>query len=174
VDDAPIELDVTLEPADMAALTRKIQRRSRGRLILLVLILVSLLAGWLIARQIYPRTDFIPLLVTLDISLVICVILILSFRGIIFRKAYGDNSYFFAPRHYTIDAKGVNVNTAHTHGFFAWAGIAGVEKSKTHIFVMLPGNTQAHVFPVRALPAAWSADNFAKQLEAWRIQAGTA
>ena len=158
----------------MAALTRRIRRHSRGRLILLVLILVSLLTGWLLARQLYPRVDFVPLLVTLDISLVICVVLILSFRNIIYRKAYGDNSYFFAPRHYAIDAKGVNVNTTHTHGFFAWAGIAGVEKSKAHIFVMLPGNTQAHVLPFRALPAAWSPDNFAKQLEAWRTQAGAA
>ncbi len=174
MDGTPIELDVTLEAADMVALTRKIRRQSKGRLIAVVLALASLLAGGLIARQFYPRVDFTPLLVMFDVTLVIWLLLILSFRNIIYRKAYGENSYFFAPRHYVIDAKGVTVNTAHTHGFFEWAGIAGVEKSKAHIFVMLPGNTQAHVFPFRSLPASLSPDNFAKQLEAWRTQAGAA
>ena len=158
----------------MAALTGRGRRGSRGRLSALVLVLASFLVGWLVARHIYPRTDFMPLLVTLDISLVIFLVLLLSFRGIIFRKAYGENSYFFAPRHYTIDAKGINVKTEHTHGFFAWSVIASVEKSKKHIFIMLPCNTQAHVFPFRSLPATWRPDNFLKQLEAWRTQAGTA
>jgi hypothetical protein len=171
MDTAPIELDVTLDALDMAALTRQVRRKSKGRLVFLILILVSLLAGFMAARMIYPHTNFLPLLVALDISLVILLVLILSFRGLIFRKAYGDNSYFFVPRHYAIDARGVTVDTNYTNGFFAWQGLSGIEKSKAHIYIMLPGNTQAHVIPFHAIPAAWNPDNFVKQLEAWRAQA---
>jgi hypothetical protein len=171
--DTAIEIDVKLGANDLSPVSRVLLKNSKSRLINRVLLTTSILISGITVFASHPNVDIKPTLIILGCGIVAYYILIYAFRDIIYRKTYSDNSVFYQRRHYSFSATGINVTSPHAVSTLGWPAISSIQKTQSHLFLLFPGNNQAHVIPFRAIPAAWSPDNLLKQLEAWRTQAST-
>jgi hypothetical protein len=171
MDPAPLAFDVKLEPADLVALHRRVARRSKAVPVTIVLVFISFFAAAMITMQFYPHANLTPGIVMLYGALIIYIVLRLAFRDLIYRKAYGRDSYAFDTRRYAFDERGMRITAPYTESAAAWPAISTIEKTSAHIMLLLPGNTQGYVIPFRVLPPGLKPDDVAQQLRDWHARA---